>query len=141
MDPPARGRKPGPSPKPARAGPGLEPEYVGPGRASGRKVLIASGLVGPGLPSAFEFSNQQFQNFCKIISFDFLQIPRLNLLSYFSVYLLTTHNIAPFIYYFILTFVHFVLMQDSQNSTSSQIRYQLVRKLDAISWSINSNQP
>ena len=49
---------------PARArsprGPGLGPEYVGPGRASGldtsgRKVLIASGLVGPGLPCAFEF--------------------------------------------------------------------------------------
>ena len=38
-----------------RAGPGLGPEYVGPGRASGRKVLIASGLVGPGLPCAFEF--------------------------------------------------------------------------------------
>ena len=50
-----RGRKPGPSPKPARAGPGFGPEYVGPGRASGRKVLIASGLVGPGLPCAFEF--------------------------------------------------------------------------------------
>ena len=33
---------------------------------------------GPGLPCAFEFSNQQFQNFCEIISFDFLQIPRLN---------------------------------------------------------------
>ena len=59
-----RGRKPGPIPKPARTGPGLGPEYVGPGlglgyvrpgRASGRKVLIASGLVGPGLPCAFEF--------------------------------------------------------------------------------------
>ena len=59
-----RGRKPGPSPKPARAGPGFGPEYVGPGRASGlstsgrasgRKVLIASGLFGPGLPCAFEF--------------------------------------------------------------------------------------
>ena len=82
------------SPKPARAGPGLGLGYFGPGRASGRKVLIASGLVGPGLPCAFEFSNQQFQNFCKVNSFDFLQIPRLNLLSYFSVYLLTTHTVA-----------------------------------------------
>ena len=41
-----RGHKPGPSKKSTRARPG---------RASGRKVLIASGLVGPNLPSAFEF--------------------------------------------------------------------------------------
>ena len=45
----------------ARAGrAGLGPEYVGLGRASGlstsgRKVLIASGLVGPGLPFTCEF--------------------------------------------------------------------------------------
>ena len=43
------------SPARAWAVPGFGPEYVGPGRASGRKVLIASGLVGPGLPCAFEF--------------------------------------------------------------------------------------
>ena len=130
---------------PARArsprGPGLGLGYVGPSRASGRKVLIASGLV------AFEFFNQQFQFFCKIISFDFFQIPRLNLLSYFSVYLLTTHNIAPFIYYFILSLcsIRFDAILKTQLQTMmatvvNQIRYQLVRKLNAISLSINSNQ-
>ena len=39
-----RGRKPGPSPKPARAGPGFGPKYVGPGRASG---LSTSARAGP----------------------------------------------------------------------------------------------
>ena len=54
-----RGRKPGSSPKPNRSRVGL-------------RALVCRAWSGLADPALLSFSNQQFQIFCKMISFHFL---------------------------------------------------------------------